>query len=103
MAQEGDSLGVLRTLLQNPAMMQGLLSLAGSLLAEEDNGQNKDATQRRALLLAVKPYLGQERQTHLDTLLQILQIVDHLNPTNLSALLGKEEEGDEASGNDTAV
>lgn len=99
MAQQEEALsGVIGTLLQNPGMMQGVLSLAGSLLSEES--ENQDAQHRRALLLAVKPYLGQTRQAHLDTLLQILQIVDHLNPQGLATLFAK---GGEARETENAI
>lgn len=79
-SQEEDKSKLLRSLLENPALLQGALSLANSFLCDEEDVRSPASERRHALLLAVKPYLGQARQTHLETLLQILQIVEHLMP-----------------------
>jgi hypothetical protein len=94
-AQEEDKGKLLRSLLENPALLQGALSLAGSFLSEEDDERSPSAAHRRALLLAVKPYLGQTRQAHLETLLQVLQIVEHFTPKTSLTDTRKGEQEDE--------
>ncbi len=94
---EGDLGGILGNVLQNPAMLSGVLSLFGNASDEDTEvGEKSESEKRKALLLAIVPYLGEARGQKVKQLLQILQVIDNLQAG--SALLSelKEVGGDEA-------
>ncbi len=91
---EKDLSGLLGGVLQNPAMLSGMLSLLGELsdADEGDSPKENESQKRKALLLAIQPYLGEKRGQTVNRLLQILQVLDSLQ--SVPAFLSGLKEGD---------
>ncbi len=84
--------GALSSLLTSPQLLQAVGSLSSLLSSPpsskaDEKTADKDTPNARALLAALRPYLGEHRRTTIDGMLQLLQLRSLLQSLPLQQLL----------------